>query len=140
MDRTTITPKTTEERRSGNVVDGTKSDSTACSVLQYFCGLSDDQEILSADANNTNHPILSQQKKRYHDNRHCLHSDFYDDKNFVLIDYSDEVIDIALDIASMIEEKHPSIRPYISMHLMKKYFCTQINHQKFRDHSKCNSH
>ena len=61
MDRTAITPMTNEERRSGNVVDETKSDSTACSVLQHFCSLSDDQEILSADANNTNHPKQSQQ-------------------------------------------------------------------------------
>ena len=140
MDRSTSTLKTCEERRSGTVLEGTTSDSAECSVLQYFCGLSDDREILSAEANNTNHPKLSQQKKRYHDNRHCLHSDFFDEKDCVLIEHSDEVIDIALDIASMLEEKHPSIRPHISMHLMKKYFSAEIHHQKCRDHSKCNSH
>ena len=140
MERSTNTLKTTNVKRSDCALDVTKSDSTECSVLEYFCALSEDQEILSAKANNINHPKLSQQKKFYHDKKHCLHGDFQEEKNFDLFDYSEEVIDIALDIASIIEEKHPSIRPYISTHLIKKYFCTQINHQKFRDHSKCINH
>ena len=37
-------------------------------------------------------------------------------------EYPDDVVDSALEIASSIEDKHPIIRPYISMYLMKKYF------------------
>jgi hypothetical protein len=110
---------------------------TTVSTLQYFCSLSDDQEILSAEeANNSDHPNVLQQKELRYVNRHCLHDNFLTDN----LDFDNEVIDMALEIASLIEEQHPRVRPYISMYLMKKYFGVDLNCRKFRDHIKCDSH
>ena len=115
-----------------------KSTTKTVSTLQYFCALSDNEEILSAEeANNSDdHPNLLQQKALRYVNRHCLHDNFLTDN----LDFDNEVIDKALEIASLIEEQHPRIRPYISMYLMKKYFGVDLNCRKFRDHIKCDSH
>ena len=121
---------------SANV--NTSHKSTESSALQYFCGLSDDQEILSEDANNTDHYHVSQQGKCFYEPKYRLPEDCNSKKK--LVGCNDKVIDFALEIAATIEMKHPLIRPYISMYLMKKYFFADINYHKFRDHIKCDSH
>ena len=112
-----------------------KSTTTTVSTLQYFCALSDDdQAILSAEeADNSD---VQQQKELRYVNRHCLKDNFQGDN----LDFDTEVVDMALEIASVIEEQHPRVRPYISMYLMKKYFGVDLNCRKFRDHIKCGSH
>ena len=129
-----------EEDSDDNVCDEFSQKSTTLSKLEHFCALSEDQEILPAKGKNATQPNLSQQKEHIYDNRHFFRDDFFAEKEDVFVDFDDEVVSMALEIASFIEEQHPTIRPYISMYLMKKYFDVDINHYKFRDHAQCNLH
>ena len=113
--------------------------STEFSTLQYFCSLSTDEEILSEKPNNKDDQRPKEESAS--NNNNCLHSNFWFKQDYLpAIHYEDEVIDMAFEIASAIELKHPGIRPYISLHLMKKYFKADIKHQKLRDHTKCTLH
>jgi hypothetical protein len=138
MDKRIIRFSSQQGMDNENMSNGFVHESTTTvSTLQYFCALSDDQEVLSAEeANNSDHPNVLQQKEMRYVNRHCLHDNFLTDN----LDFDNEVIDMALEIASLIEEQHPRVRPYISMYLMKKYFGVDLNCRKFRDHIKCDSH
>ena len=139
MDRGIMRYSPQQDLEEGNMSEWFIDKSTPVSTLQYFCTLSTDEEILSTEANNTDHPNLLQQREIFHVNKHCLHDNLHVEKKDHL-DFDNEVIDIALEIAALLEEQHPKIRPYISMYLMKKYFGVELNYRKFRDHIKCNLH
>ena len=124
------------------ILKSTKSSPT----LDYFCTLSDDdQEILSTEETNLRHTKSSQQKHRLYLNSDRLCNGFFvdeeqDDKTSTFEGFEEDVVNQALEIAANIELQHPRVRPYISMHLMKKYFDVDINYHKSRDHMICRLH
>ena len=121
-------------------IESTRSDSSDHSIIQYFSALSDDErfELEKVNKNKSQPPL---QTKHYNESTssHCA---FWNEKNSCRLEteYPADVVDSALEIASSIEDKHPIIRPYISMYLMKKYFGTPVNHTRYRDHHKCKIH